>query len=164
MYLDLSKPYIRSSSYWGWIHRSDNWGVIHSSIQIHDKYKAFYVSNYSRPKLQWLLSCVWIEVDLRASVCRMPACPLFLNFLPLGGTTITRLWCLWPITIQFRDISLRNVPSLRMFNLCFYIYLKAFPVFNALETCRVYLLAINLGIIKFIKKICRVGFWKMRNL
>ena len=31
-------------------------------------------------------------------------------------------------------------------------YLKAFPVFNVLETCRVYLLAINLGIVKFIKK------------
>ena len=31
-------------------------------------------------------------------------------------------------------------------------YSKAFPVFNVLETCRVYLLAINLGIVKFIKK------------
>ena len=31
-------------------------------------------------------------------------------------------------------------------------YLKAFPVFNVLETCRVYLLAINIGIVKFIKK------------
>ena len=31
-------------------------------------------------------------------------------------------------------------------------YLKAFPVFNVLETCRVYLLTIDLGIFKFIKK------------
>ena len=31
-------------------------------------------------------------------------------------------------------------------------YLKAFSVFNVLETCRVYLLAIDLGIVKFIKK------------
>ena len=30
-------------------------------------------------------------------------------------------------------------------------YLKAFPVFNVLETCRVYLLTIDLGIVKFIK-------------
>ena len=31
-------------------------------------------------------------------------------------------------------------------------YLKAFPVFNVFEPCRVYLLPIDLGIIKFIKK------------
>ena len=46
-------------------------------------------------------------------------------------------------------------------------YLKAFPVFNVLETCRVYLLTIDLGIVKFIKtfferlfekcEICRHG-------
>ena len=30
--------------------------------------------------------------------------------------------------------------------------MKAFPVFNVLESCRVYLLTIDLGIIKFIKK------------
>ena len=30
---------------------------------------------------------------------------------------------------------------------------KAFPVFNVLETCRVYLLTINLGIVKCIKKL-----------
>ena len=30
-------------------------------------------------------------------------------------------------------------------------YLKAFPVFNVLETCRVHLLTVNLGIFKFIK-------------
>ena len=29
---------------------------------------------------------------------------------------------------------------------------KAFPVFNVLETCRVYLLTIDVGIFKFIKK------------
>ena len=28
---------------------------------------------------QWLLSCVWIEADPRASFCRMPACPLLLE-------------------------------------------------------------------------------------
>ena len=33
-------------------------------------------------------------------------------------------------------------------------YLKAFSVFNVLETCRVYLLVIDLGIVKYIKK-----FW-----
>ena len=32
-------------------------------------------------------------------------------------------------------------------------YLKAFPVFNVLETCRVYLLTIDLGIVKCIKKL-----------
>ena len=37
-------------------------------------------------------------------------------------------------------------------------YLKAFPVFNVLETCRVYLLTIDLGIVKFIKKIYRAVF------
>ena len=31
-------------------------------------------------------------------------------------------------------------------------YLKAFPVFNVLETCRVYLLTIDLGIVKCVKK------------
>ena len=31
-------------------------------------------------------------------------------------------------------------------------YLRAFPVFNVLETCRVYLLTIDLEIVKFIKK------------
>ena len=31
-------------------------------------------------------------------------------------------------------------------------YLKDFPVFNVLETCSVYLLMIDLGIVKFIKK------------
>ena len=31
-------------------------------------------------------------------------------------------------------------------------YLKAFPVFNVLETCRVYLLTNDLLIVKFIKK------------
>ena len=46
-------------------------------------------------------------------------------------------------------------------------YLKAFPVFNVLETCRVYLLTIDLRIFKFIKinieqffekcEICRRG-------
>ena len=39
-------------------------------------------------------------------------------------------------------------------------YLKAFSVFNVLETCRVYLLATDLGIVKFIKKIYRAGFLK----
>ena len=31
-------------------------------------------------------------------------------------------------------------------------YLKAFPVFNVLETCREYFLTIDLGIVEFIKK------------
>ena len=43
-------------------------------------------------------------------------------------------------------------------------YLKAFPVFNVLEACRVYLLTIDLRIVKFTKKIYRAVFWKMRNL
>ena len=30
--------------------------------------------------------------------------------------------------------------------------LRAFPVFNVLKTCRVYLVAIDLGIVKFMKK------------
>ena len=34
-------------------------------------------------------------------------------------------------------------------------YLKAFPVFNVLETCRVYLLTIDHEIVRFIKKINR---------
>ena len=32
-------------------------------------------------------------------------------------------------------------------------YLKAFPVFNVLETCREYFLTIDLKIVKFFKKI-----------
>ena len=39
-------------------------------------------------------------------------------------------------------------------------HLKAFPVFNVLETCRVYLLAIDLGIVKFIKKFIERFFEK----
>ena len=42
-------------------------------------------------------------------------------------------------------------------------YLKAFPVFNVLETCREYFLTIDLGIVEFIKKIYRAVFGKMQN-
>ena len=38
--------------------------------------------------------------------------------------------------------------------------MKAFPVFNVLETCRVYLLVVDLGIIKFIKKFIEWFFEK----
>ena len=37
-------------------------------------------------------------------------------------------------------------------------YLKAFPIFNVLETCREYFLTIDLGIVEFIKKIYRAVF------
>ena len=43
-------------------------------------------------------------------------------------------------------------------------YLKAFPVFNVLETRSVYLLTIDLGIFQFIKKFIERFFWKMRNM
>ena len=43
-------------------------------------------------------------------------------------------------------------------------HLKAFPVFNVLETCREYFLTIDLGIVEFIKKIYLAVFGKMRNL
>ena len=43
-------------------------------------------------------------------------------------------------------------------------YFKALPVFNVLETRRVNLLTIDLGIFQFIKKTYRAVFWKMRNL
>ena len=36
--------------------------------------------------------------------------------------------------------------------LCLSHYLRAFPVFNVLETCREYFLTIDLGIVEFIKK------------
>ena len=36
--------------------------------------------------------------------------------------------------------------------LCLRPYLKAFPVFNVLETCREYFLTTDLGIVEFIKK------------
>ena len=39
-------------------------------------------------------------------------------------------------------------------------YLTAFSVFNVLETCRVYLLAIDLGIAKFIEKFIQPFFEK----
>ena len=39
-------------------------------------------------------------------------------------------------------------------------YLKAFPDFNVIETCRVYLLAIDLGVVKFIKKFIEHFFEK----
>ena len=42
-------------------------------------------------------------------------------------------------------------------------YLKAFSVFNVLETCRVYLLAIDLGIVKFIKKFIKRFSEKCEN-
>ena len=38
--------------------------------------------------------------------------------------------------------------------------MKAFPVSNVLETCRVYLLTIDLGIFKFIKKFIARFFGK----
>ena len=42
-------------------------------------------------------------------------------------------------------------------------YLKAFPVFNVLKTCREYFLMIDLGIVEFTKTIYRAVFGKMRN-
>ena len=48
--------------------------------------------------------------------------------------------------------------------LCLSPYLKAFPVFNVLKTCREYFLTIDLGIVEFIKKIYLAVFGKMRNL
>ena len=42
-------------------------------------------------------------------------------------------------------------------------YLTAFSVFNVLETCRVYLLEIDLGIVKFIKKLIERFFEKCEN-
>ena len=43
--------------------------------------------------------------------------------------------------------------------------LKAFHVFNVLENCRVYfILTIDSGFVKFIKKIIEWFFWIMRNL
>ena len=39
-------------------------------------------------------------------------------------------------------------------------YLKAFPVFNVLETCREYLLTIDLQIVEFIKKFMERFFEK----
>ena len=36
--------------------------------------------------------------------------------------------------------------------LCLRPYLRAFPVFNVLETCREYFLTIDLGVVEFIKK------------
>ena len=44
--------------------------------------------------------------------------------------------------------------------LCLRTYLKAFPVFNVLETCRVYSLTIDLRIVKFCKKIYQAVFLK----
>ena len=43
--------------------------------------------------------------------------------------------------------------------LCLRPYLKTFPVFNVLETCREYFLTIDLGIVEFIKNLSS-GFWK----
>ena len=43
---------------------------------------------------------------------------------------------------------------------CLRPYLKAFSVFNVLETCGVYLLEIDGGIVKFIKKKLSSGFLK----
>ena len=39
-------------------------------------------------------------------------------------------------------------------------HLKAFPVFNVLETCRVYLLTIDLGIFNFLKTFIEQFFEK----
>ena len=42
-------------------------------------------------------------------------------------------------------------------------YLKAFSVFNVIETCRVYLLATDLAIVKSMKKIIERFFEKCEN-
>ena len=42
-------------------------------------------------------------------------------------------------------------------------YLKAFPVFNVLETCKEYLLTIDLEIVEFIKKIIERFFEKCKT-
>ena len=42
-------------------------------------------------------------------------------------------------------------------------YLKAFSVFKVIETCRVYLLATDLAIVKFMKKIIKRFFEKCEN-
>ena len=65
-------------------------------------------------------------------------------------------WIMWTLTCK-QKIWGENCLYLRP-------HLKAFPVFNVLETCRVYLLTIDLGIFKFIKKFVERFFWKMRNL
>ena len=48
---------------------------------------------------------------------------------------------------------------------CYYLrpYLKAFPVFNVLETCRGYLLTIDPGTFKFIKKFIE-RFFEIREI
>ena len=61
-------------------------------------------------------------------------------------------WIMWTLTCKHK-IWGENWLYLRP-------YLKAFPVFNVLETCRVYLLTIDLGIVKFIKKIIERFFKK----
>ena len=42
-------------------------------------------------------------------------------------------------------------------------YLKVFPVFNVLKTCREYFLTIDLGIVEFIKKLIERVLEKMQN-
>ena len=61
-------------------------------------------------------------------------------------------WIMWTLTCKHK-IRGKNWLYLRS-------YLKAFPVFNVLETCRVYLLIVDLGIFKFIKKFIERFFKK----
>ena len=61
-------------------------------------------------------------------------------------------WIMWTLTCKHK-IWAKNWLYLRP-------YLKAFPVFNVLETCRAYLLTIDLGIVIFTKKIIERFFKK----
>ena len=73
---------------------------------------------------------------------------------------------------RFRNILTRSFNNHKNSEIA--CYLKAFPVFNVLETCREYLLTIDLQIVEFIKKcmerffekceICRHGSNYVQNL
>ena len=72
-----------------------------------------------------------------------------------------------PLLRKFGNLSIRETRTLTCKHkilgenwLYLRPYLKAFSVFNVLETCRVYLLAIDLGIVKFIKKFIERFFEK----
>ena len=77
---------------------------------------------------------------------------LFVNCARAHETWKQCQWIMWTLTGKHK-IWGENWLYLRP-------YLKAFPVFNVLETCREYFLTIDLGIVEFIKKFIERFFEK----
>ena len=105
----------------------------------------FLFTGKSGPIIEGVIS--WGE-GLKALVyaCKMRRCK-FISFASCARAYETWKQCQWII----RTLTCKHKIWGENW-LCLRPYLKAFPVFNALETCREYFLAIDLGIVEFITK------------